>query len=457
MHKLTLVLAMLTGLAATSTAYAGWGDFEAAFPTLPCQDGWASCIQGGQVVSPELGRDRQGNPTPGDMRVAWFDLQATAAFSPFVDLSPYTGEARVAKAEPVPVAAPAAQPSRPAATSRPAADVTPPSRGTQLARAEEPVPNRGNSMVRPGSGTAEPVAAPHEGGMTRPGSSVRPSGAEAGTAEPAGVAAPPPVESTARTEAPVEAPAATGGMTRPGALTRPVAAEGTDAVAAVEAPAATPEPPAALISAVTPAAPVVVDDSCDNIVKLEPSAMMGKLSDGQTACLEASFAAAGKQTDKDRISRVLMTNAYSKGDQQEWAKLMKRHLEDVDQSDPDLCYKYALYLNKRGASRAYGVIKWSNVALENRTVWTGDTYTTRVYSLYKLRAAASQTLWQAAEEKNAVNPTDETKGQVSEARNQTKVYAREWYEYAKAAGKDTTKALQLCVSAAGTAEYCEGQ
>ena len=36
----------------------------------------------------------------------------------------------------------------------------------------------------------------------------------------------------------------------------------------------------------------------------------------------------------------------------------------------------------------------------------------------------------------------------------TKVFAREWYEYAKVAGKDATKALQLCTSAAGTEDYC---
>jgi hypothetical protein len=175
------------------------------------------------------------------------------------------------------------------------------------------------------------------------------------------------------------------------------------------------------------------------------------------ACLEASFAAAAKQTEKDKISRILMTNAYSKGDEPTWAKLMKRHLEEVDQSDPDLCYKYALYLNKGGASRSNGVIKWSNVALENRTVWTGQTYIDRVYALYKLRAAAAQKLWQDAEEKYAANPTEDLKKSIDDNRNQTKVFSREWYEYAKASGKDATKALQLCVSAAGTAEYCEGK
>ena len=41
-------------------------------------------------------------------------------------------------------------------------------------------------------------------------------------------------------------------------------------------------------------------------------------------------------------------------------------------------------------------------------------------------------------------------------KNMTKVMAREWYEYASKAGKDASKAKALCVSAAGTEDYCEG-
>ena len=183
--------------------------------------------------------------------------------------------------------------------------------------------------------------------------------------------------------------------------------------------------------------------------------MLGRLSGGQIACLEASFAAAAKQTEKEKISLVLMANAYSSGDRATWEKLVKRHLDEVDQSNPDLCYKYALHLAKKGPSRSHGVIKWADVALENRTVWTGVTYQSRVTTLYKLKAAAGQKLWKQAEEKHAATNTDETRKMAEEARNMTKVYAREWYEYAKVAGKDTTSALQLCISAAGTRDYCE--
>jgi hypothetical protein len=204
-----------------------------------------------------------------------------------------------------------------------------------------------------------------------------------------------------------------------------------------------------------PAAATSGDDSCDNLLKLEPPAMMGKLSMGQTQCLQSSYSASVKQTDKDRISRLLMTNSYSKGDKRGWEKLVKRHLDEVDQSDPNICYKYAAYLAKKGTSRSQSVIHWAEVALANRSAWTGNTHVSRVYTLYKLKAVAGKGLWEKAEEEFVASPGDATKKKVEDARNMTKVYSREWYEYAKVAGKDVTTALQLCTSAAGTKDYCE--
>ena len=149
-----------------------------------------------------------------------------------------------------------------------------------------------------------------------------------------------------------------------------------------------------------------------------------------------------------------MANAYASGDKRTWENLVKRHLDQIDQSDPDLCYKYARHLSRKGAGRAKGVIRWADVALENRFNWTGNTYKTRVYSLYKLKAQAGQRLWQAASEQYNGNPSADNKSKMEKARNNTKVMAREWLEYARKAGQDHTKALQLCVSAAGTEDYC---
>jgi hypothetical protein len=149
-----------------------------------------------------------------------------------------------------------------------------------------------------------------------------------------------------------------------------------------------------------------------------------------------------------------MTNAFSANDLKSWERLTKRHLEEIDQSDPDICYKYASHLAKRGS--ASGAIRWADVALENKTVWTGTTYTNRVAALYKLRAASAQSTWKKSEEAFAADGSDANRAERDKTRNQTKVLAREWYEFAKSAGKDAEQAKALCVSAAGTEDYCEG-
>ncbi len=476
MRAMMLSVVASLGLASSAQA-AGWADFEAAFPLYPCQDGWVACRAGGGVVDPDLASDARGMPQPADLRVGW-DLQPTRVFSPFSELSAYTGRLPAKAERPAAAAAPAKGDGERVA-SNDGGGGTKASRPSASGGAAE---RDGGASSAGGGGTVgRPVAArpPDEptGGAAddgvaeadaAPAASVEAPSSErsdgtADQAEPVAMGRPPEPEPVAvpepevRAIRPVELPPAP--EPEPIALPEPEPVpepepepeppEADDAAAAIQLPAPVERVEAA-------AAEVEVDDSCDNLTALEPMAMLGKLSQGQEACLESSYGVASKQTDKDKLSRVLMTNAYASGRRGEWEQLVKRHLDEVDQSDPDLCYKYALHLSKKGPGRAWGVIRWSNLALENRTVWTGDTYKSRVNALYKLRAVAAQALWQDAEETHASAPTDESKKSVDETRNQTKVLAREWYEYAKVAGKDATTALQLCVSAAGTQDYCEG-
>jgi hypothetical protein len=208
---------------------------------------------------------------------------------------------------------------------------------------------------------------------------------------------------------------------------------------------------------VSPVASGPQDDSCSDLVKLEPSAMMGQLRPGQASCLEARIGSEPQQTTKDKISRLLISNAENKGDKAEWQRLIKRHLEDIDRSDPDLCFKYALDLSRGGVSRAQGVIRWSDYALENKAKWSGQTYKTRVFSLYKLRAEAANKLWQDAEQEFMTKDhTDENEAKAGKYRGTAKDYAREWLDYAKASEQDTKTAMALCVSASGNRAFCEG-
>jgi len=194
---------------------------------------------------------------------------------------------------------------------------------------------------------------------------------------------------------------------------------------------------------------------CDDLDALEQPAMVGALSGEQQRCLEEQLAATPRMTRKDEISRLLMSDAFARGDRDGWEQLVKRHLDGIDQSDPDLCFKYALYLAGQGPERAPAAMRWASVALENRSVWTGATYTRRVAALYKLRAASAQALWQSAEAEHARAPSSSTGDAVDQMRALTKVQAREWLDYARAAGLDTSAASALCASAAGTQRYCQ--
>lgn len=182
--------------------------------------------------------------------------------------------------------------------------------------------------------------------------------------------------------------------------------------------------------------------------------MLGRLELDKILCLERRYNHADTNTDREKVSLVLMANAYGAGDDGEWERLVLRHLDEVSQGNPDLCYKYALWLSGQGPSRASEVVRWSELALENKFFWRGELFTTRVYTLHKLRATAAMDLWNAAESAYAKDPSDALQARAESTRSTTKTFAREWYDYAVPAGKDASMALELCRSAATDPKYC---
>jgi hypothetical protein len=95
-------LVLLAALTCAGTAFAAaWSSFSEAFPAAPCSDGWAGCVVANATVNAAPQHDAAGRPLPADARLGWFDLEPTAAFSPFVSLSTYA-----------PGGAPVAAPSR---------------------------------------------------------------------------------------------------------------------------------------------------------------------------------------------------------------------------------------------------------------------------------------------------------------------------------------------------------
>lgn len=195
------------------------------------------------------------------------------------------------------------------------------------------------------------------------------------------------------------------------------------------------------------------DDTCDDIVGMEPDALMGRFSSGRIACIETRMVKA-PQTEQDKLSRLLIANAEASGDKEQWALLVERHLLDITQSDPDLCFLFALHLYKLGVEEGEQAIIWANRALENKQVWTGEIYKARVSSLYRLRTEAAAELWQDAEQNLVADPSAQADALTAKWRGVTLDYAREWLDYTKAAGAPSDRALSLCVSAAGSMSAC---
>jgi hypothetical protein len=205
--------------------------------------------------------------------------------------------------------------------------------------------------------------------------------------------------------------------------------------------------------------------SCDNLVELESAAGQGRLNQAQIECLEYRLVREPLQTTRVHVSMVLIINAQRASDQAAWERLVSRHLEDYDRSNPDLCFSYAVFLHRLGADRAQdahhsGVeqaeeaIHWADVALQNKQVWPAGAYKKKVYALLKLRAEASTRLWNSASERYADEPTRENDAMVNEYKSMALSMTREWLDYARASDQPSETALQMCASAAGTLEAC---
>lgn len=101
------------------------------------------------------------------------------------------------------------------------------------------------------------------------------------------------------------------------------------------------------------------------------------------------------------------------------------------------------------------VLGWTHQAAEETAAtYTGDAYVARMWRLHGIRAVA------ANEElrRISLNPEDVVGRDVDSAawavRRQAARLSRDWGEYAMAAGRDSSLAIDLCLAATGDAAYC---
>jgi hypothetical protein len=372
----------------------------------PCQDGWNGCFVDGELVNAEPVFDQDGRLQPVDLRVGFFDLKATRSFSVHNGLSTYGADdvpqipERVVS-EPVPPSEPDIESDSEVADQDAVAQVDPvPQANTEW-----------NDPLYENPGAQSRVSKPNLGN-------------EKASVNTKSTREPTPREPTPREPTPRE----------------PTPREPT------------PREP----SSVEPS-PAAVSVHCDDLRQLEGVALLGALSPAHSACMEHRIETESSQTTKNKISRVLLINAETSKNG-EWPRLMKRHLTEINQSDPDMCLKYALHLSRRkGASSSHGVIKWSELALERKSQWSGPTFTKRVYDLHKLRAHAANKLWQRTNEDllNAGSNREALAGKEEKSRGRAKGLAREWLDFARAASQNTSEAMSLCISTAGSKKFCK--
>lgn len=199
------------------------------------------------------------------------------------------------------------------------------------------------------------------------------------------------------------------------------------------------------------------DDTCADLVTLEPKALLGKLAAADVTCLEKRLRLDTKQTDRDKISRVLMADAWTKNEPGRWEAAVRRHLTEIDRSDAELCYIFSRYLAQQGPSRAGEAIRWADTAMQNSgRTWEGAQFVKRMSELHRIKALAAQQRWYQTEADFIdAGSARELLDTATEWRNTTKVAAREWLQFTKAAGIDSTMPYEVCLSAAGTRDYCE--
>lgn len=180
---------------------------------------------------------------------------------------------------------------------------------------------------------------------------------------------------------------------------------------------------------------------CDDLVVLEPQAAMGTLPHDIVACLEATMSGDAPLTTKDKVSRLLIWDAEARNDAVAWERLVRRHLETVGSSDPDICMALAIRLKKKGTLSALEEsIELASAALENRSRYSGEQFVKRVNALHALRTIAAEMAWRRYENTVPGLRSEEVERKTEAMRHRTRDFAREWLDYADVSGSETARA-----------------
>lgn len=195
---------------------------------------------------------------------------------------------------------------------------------------------------------------------------------------------------------------------------------------------------------------------CEDITTLEEGAMLGELSNEAIACLSAKLRLEKIQSQKSGISLVLINNAMAGKDWDNWEIHVRNHLRNIDRSQPDLTFAFAVYLNNKGSEYHKEALYWTDYTMQTRSQWPeGATYKDKSNKLLQLRAQLALEIWIEAEKSYTKERTPELEQLSDTARGNAKNLAREWLEYTRQAELPTETAFNLCMSTSPDPEFCK--
>lgn len=195
--------------------------------------------------------------------------------------------------------------------------------------------------------------------------------------------------------------------------------------------------------------------SCDDHEALLRTALNGALQGGEVRCLEEALRLERRMTRKVVLSRILIADAHSKGETHRWEGAVRRHLDELDRSDPELSYLYARYLAGRGTEYTKDAIKWSGVALRSAGNWEGVGRAARMADLHRIQTVGAYQMWVAQEEAFRDTGVASAREEAGFWRSQTKSLAREWLDFSAVTEQNSDLASVICTSAAASVRYCD--
>ena len=194
---------------------------------------------------------------------------------------------------------------------------------------------------------------------------------------------------------------------------------------------------------------------CKDMLELEGQAMMGSLSTEQIACLEAQLRLERVQTQKSKISTLLINNDFNSKNWDSWEARVRHHLAGIDRSQPDMSFAFSVFLKQKGPEYFKEALRWSDYTMETRNSWSeGDQFVVKSNRLYQLRAELSMELWIKAEAAYAEERTAELDQLSQEARGLARDLAKEWLDYAQKTNRDSDRPFKMCMSAATNPDFC---